>query len=102
MNNENKPSIFGPSAIFDPANHEPRSGKSVLTNQIMSELVGKTPALAETIFGNCTSSIPIKLTQKENGHTMIFAPTRSGMSADYSALALSDAEVAKVRIINQD
>jgi hypothetical protein len=30
MTNDNKPPMFGPSAMFDPSTHEPRSGKSAL------------------------------------------------------------------------
>lgn len=90
MTNDNKPPMFGPSASFDPATHEPRSGKSALMNPMVAELSGKPPALAETIIGNCTTSIPFKFDSKNNGHTMIFAPTRAGMSADYSALALTE------------
>lgn len=101
MTNDNKPPMFGPSASFDPATHEPRSGKSALMNPMVAELSGKPPALAETIIGNCTTSIPFKFDSKDNGHTMIFAPTRAGMSADYSALALTEAEVAKVKSINK-
>ena len=56
-------------------------------------------AFAETVLGNCTTSLPFKFDFHEGdiGHTVIFAPTRSGMSVDYSALALTDAEVAKVK-----
>lgn len=28
MTKDNKPPMFGPSAVFDPATYEPRSGKS--------------------------------------------------------------------------
>jgi hypothetical protein len=93
---DSKPPMFGTTHLFDPATHEPRSGKSALMNQMAAELAGKPPALAETIFGNCTTSIPFKFDANGNGHTTIFAPTRAGMSADYSALRLTDAEVAKV------
>lgn len=50
MTDDNKPPIFGPSFVIDPANHEPRSGKSALMNQMMAELAGKTN-LAETFIG---------------------------------------------------
>jgi len=38
--------------------------------------------VAETVIGNCTTSIPIKFDfdPKDGGHTIIFAPTRTGMS----------------------
>lgn len=104
MTNDNKPPMFGPSAMFDPSTHEPRSGKSALMNELMAELAGKPDALAETIIGNCTTTLPMKFKfdPNDNGHTLIFAPTRSGMSLDYSALRLTDAEVAKIKIIDKD
>lgn len=40
MTNDNKPPMFGPSAVFDSASHQPRSGKSALMNQIVAELAG--------------------------------------------------------------
>ncbi len=49
MTNDNKPPMFGPSAMFDPFAHEPRSGKSALMNELMAEFSGKPDALAETI-----------------------------------------------------
>lgn len=104
MTNDNKPPMFGPSCVFDPATHEPRSGKSALMSQMVAELAGKPAALAETVIGNCTTSLPFnfKFDSKDNSHTMIFAPTRTGMSVDYSALGLTDAEVAEVKIIDKD
>lgn len=104
MTNDNKPTMFGPSAMFNPSNHEPRSGKSALMNELMAELAGKPDALAETIIGNCTTTLPMKFKfdSKDNGHTLIFAPTRSGMSVDYSALELTDAEVAEIKIIDKN
>jgi hypothetical protein len=104
MTNDNKPPMFGPSAMFDPSTHEPRSGKSVLVNELMAEFAGKPDALAETIIGNCTTTLPMKFKfdPNDNGHTLIFAPTRSGMSMDYSALMLTDAEVAEIKIIDKD
>ena len=104
MTNDNKPPMFGPSGVFDPATHEPRSGKSALMNQMVAELAGKRAALAETLIVNCTTSLPFKFKfdPKDNGHIMIFAPTRTGMSVGYSALGLTDAKVAKVKIIDKD
>lgn len=104
MTNDNKPPMFGPSAMFDPSTHEPRPGKSALMNELMAELAGKPDALAQTIIGNCTTTLPMKFKfdPNDNGHTLIFAPTRSGMSLDYSALRLTDAEVAKIKIIDKD
>ncbi len=40
--------------------YEPRSGKSALMNELMAEFVGKSEALAETIIGNCTTTIPLR------------------------------------------
>lgn len=82
----NKPPMFGPSAVIDPSTYEPRYGKSALLN----EFAGKPDALAETIIGNCTTTLPMKFKfdPKDNGHTFIFAPTRSGMSV----VELTDAE----------
>lgn len=56
-------------------------------------------AFAKTLLGNCTTSLPFKFDFQpgDNGHTVVFAPTRMGMSMDYSALGLTDAEVAKVK-----
>lgn len=104
MTNDNKPPMFGSSAMFDPFTHEPRSGKAVLMNELMTELAGKPEALAATIIGNCTTTLPMKFKfdPNDNGHTVIFAPTRSGMSVDYSALGLTDAEVAKIKVIDKD
>ena len=44
MTNDNKPPMFGPSAVIDPATYDPRSGKSVLMNELMAELAGKPEA----------------------------------------------------------
>jgi len=41
MINDNKPPMFGPSAVIDPSPHEPRSGKSALMNELMAEFAGK-------------------------------------------------------------
>lgn len=60
MNNDNKPPMFGPSAVIDPVTYEPLSGKSVLMNELMAEITGKPEALAATIIGNCTTTLPMK------------------------------------------
>jgi hypothetical protein len=54
---------------------------------------------AQTVLGNCTTRVPFSFDFQpgDNGHTVVFAPTRMGMSMDYSALRLTDAEVAKVK-----
>lgn len=98
MTNDNKP------PMFDPSTHEPRSGKSALMNELMAEFAGKPEALAATILGNCTTALPMKFKfdPNDNGHTVIFAPTRSGMSVGYSALGLTDAEVAEIKIVDKE
>lgn len=60
MTNDNKPPMFGPSAVIDPATYEPHSGKSALMNELMAELAGKSEALAVTIISNCTATLPLK------------------------------------------
>jgi hypothetical protein len=102
MTNDNKPPMFGPSSVIDQATYEPRSGKSAWMNELMAEFAGKSKDLAETIIGNCTTTLPMKFKfdPTDNGHTVIFAPTRSGMSVDQSALGSTDAEVAKIKIID--
>ena len=49
MTNDSKPPMFGPSAMSHPSTYEPRSGKSGLMNEMMTEFAGKPDALAETI-----------------------------------------------------
>jgi hypothetical protein len=73
MTDDNKPPMFGPSFVIDPANHEPRSGKSAHLNQMM----------AETIIGNCTTTIPLKFDfgGADTGHTVVIGPICKGMSA---------------------
>lgn len=60
MTNDNKPPMFGPTAVIDPSTYEPRSGKSALMNELMAEFAGKPEALAETIISNCTTTLPLK------------------------------------------
>lgn len=43
MTNDNKPPMFGPSTVIDPATHEPRSGKSTLMNELTAELTEIQP-----------------------------------------------------------
>lgn len=82
MTNDNKPPMFGPSAAFDPATHEPRSGKSFwMAESDMSSLANKN-AEAETLIGNCTTTIPLKLDfhDGEISHSVVIAPSGKGMS----------------------
>lgn len=82
MIDHNKPPMFGPSFVIDPANHEKRSGKAALMNQMMAELAGKAH-VAGTIIGNCTTTIPLKFAfdGADVRHTVLIGPTRKGMSA---------------------
>lgn len=82
MIDDNKPPMFGPSAVFGPANHEPSSGKSALMNQMMAELTGRA-SVAETITGNCTTTIPLRFDfdGADPGHTVVIGPTGKSMSA---------------------
>lgn len=78
----NKPPMFGPSAVIDPATYEPRSGKTFwMAATDLRSLVNKE-AVADTIIGNCTTSIPLKFEfdPKDNGHTLMYGSTREGMS----------------------
>jgi len=47
----------------------------------MAEFAGKPKAVADTIFGNCTATIPLKFAFDggDTGHTVVIAPTRNGM-----------------------
>ena len=72
MPDDTKPPMFGPSANIDPATYEPRAGKTFWFDP------------------------------KDNGHTLIFAPTRSGVPVDYSAIGLTDAEIAAAKIVDRD
>ena len=64
----------------------------------------KPPAFAETIIGNSTTSIPFKFESdpKDNGHTVMFGPTRNGMSAMTEALQDQYAKAGgTVRIVDK-
>ncbi|NDP40775.1 MAG: hypothetical protein GZ093_18930 [Rhodoferax sp.] len=97
MTNDNKPPIFGHTATFDPSTHEPRTGKSAAMGELMAQFANKPEYLQATIISNCTTTLPMKFKfdPEDNGHTVIFAPTRSGMSADYSVFRLTDAEAER-------
>jgi hypothetical protein len=82
MTNDNKPPMFGPSGIFDPATYEPRSGKTFwMAATDVSSLADKEGA-SDTIIGNCTTSLPFnfEFDPKDNGHRLTFGTTREGMS----------------------
>ncbi len=81
MTNDSKPPMFGPSFVIAPANHKKRSGKSLM-NQMMADLAGKAN-VAETIIGNCTTTISLKFDfdGADAGHTVVIGPTGKGMSA---------------------
>lgn len=82
MTNDNKPPMFGPSATFDPVTHEPRSGKSFWKAESDISSLANKSAVAETIIGNCTTTIPLKLDLHggEFGHSVVIAPSGNGMS----------------------
>ncbi|MCA3058964.1 MAG: hypothetical protein ING60_03975 [Rhodocyclaceae bacterium] len=76
-----------------------------MTNDSKPSIFARRPdALAETIIGNCTKMLPtnFKFDPNDSGHTIIFGPTRSGMSVHDSDLGLTDAEVAKIKIVDKD
>ena len=82
MTNDSKPSMFGPSGVFDPATYEPRSGKTFwMAATDVSSLASKGVE-AKTLIGNTTTSLPFKFDfdRKNNGHTVMFGTTREGMS----------------------
>jgi hypothetical protein len=82
MTNDNKPPMFGPSGIFDPATYEPRSGKTFwMAATDVSSLADKQAA-ADTLVGNCTTNLPFKFEfdPKDNGHYLMFGSTREGMT----------------------
>jgi hypothetical protein len=72
MTNDNKPPMFGPSAVIDPATYEPRSGKSDLMNELMAELAGKPESFAGTIIGNCTTRLLCRRDSQDTRHTLVF------------------------------
>ena len=95
MTNDNKPPMFGPTLTFDPASHVPRSGKSALVNELMAEFAGKPKAVADTIFGNCTTTIPLKFAF--DGATSFNPFTNFGEEADQAMgllVRMADVEVS--------
>ncbi|NDP41064.1 MAG: hypothetical protein GZ093_20495 [Rhodoferax sp.] len=80
MTNDNKPPIFGATAMFDPSTHEPRTSKSALMGDLMAEFADKPESFQATIINNCTTSLPMKFKfdPKDNGHSFVFGSTRSG------------------------
>ncbi|WHQ45917.1 hypothetical protein [Alcaligenes faecalis] len=81
MTDDFKPPMFGPTFLFDLANHEPQSGKSTLMNQLLSELAGKVQ-VAETIVTNCTTAIPrnFDFDGVDARHTVELSLNRKGTS----------------------
>ncbi len=95
FSNDNKPPMFGPSAVIDSATYESRSGKSALMNELMAELAGKPEALAATIIGNCTTTIPLKFAF--DGATSFNPFTNFGEEADQAMgllVRMADVEVS--------
>jgi uncharacterized protein with HEPN domain len=88
-NNDNKPPMFGPSGVFDPATYKPCSGKTFwMAATDVSSLADKQAA-ADTLVGNCTTNLPFKFDPKDNGHYLMFGSTREGMATRPSLLPLS-------------
>lgn len=83
MTNENKPPMFGPSTMFNPATHEPRAGKSFCIAESDVTSLADNAVDACTIIGNCTTTIPMKFDfhDDEIGHAVVFGPSGKGMSA---------------------
>lgn len=52
--------MFGPSAVFDPATYDPRSGKTFWMAAMDVSSLADKEAAADTFIGNCTTSIPFK------------------------------------------
>ena len=91
MTNDSKPSMFGPSGVFDPATYEQRSGKTFwMAATDVSSLADKEAAV-DKFTGNCTTSIPFRFEfdPKDNGHYLMFGSTREGMASRPSLLPLS-------------
>lgn len=76
MTNENddKPPMFGPAAVIDPATYQPRAGKSFFMDA-QGEVIGNSPQALSFIFD-----------PNDNGHTLMFGTTRNGMSAMFDVL----------------
>ncbi len=79
---DNKPPMFGATGVIDQAADEPRAGKSPVTQESMAQFAGN-PAVAETIIGNRTTTIPLKFDfdGANRGHALRFGPTLTGMSS---------------------
>ena len=52
MTNDNKPPMFGPSAVLDLATYEPRAGKTFW--------MAATDEAVVAILSNCTITLPLK------------------------------------------
>ena len=60
---------------------------------------GHTMLLGETRSGKTTSHSKLLAEMKQggaNGHTVAYAPTRAGMSGQYDAFRLTQAEAAQI------
>lgn len=93
MTNDNKPPMFGPTVVFDPANYEPRSGKTPWMYATYATVVNNGIE-TQALIGNCTTRIPFKLDFGPNdiGHTFVLGTARgarSGMVARPSLLPLA-------------
>jgi hypothetical protein len=57
MANNNKPPMFGPSAVLDTAGYVPRSGKSFRMAATDLSFLADKSVEANTVLGNCTTTI---------------------------------------------
>lgn len=83
MTNDNKPPMFGATAMFDPSTHEPRTSKSALMGDLMAEFADKPESFQATIINNCTTSLPMKFKfdPKDNGHSLSEKMKKNGKGA---------------------
>ncbi len=57
MTTDNKPPMFGPSALFDLATCQPSAGKSFVLQQALRRLPPSSPLTAELVLSNCNTEI---------------------------------------------
>ena len=68
MTYENKPPLFGPSAVFDPATYEPRSGKSFW--MAATAMARMNIEFGKFLFGDDDNSVflPVNLPQAKRAY----------------------------------
>lgn len=93
MTHDNTPSLFGPSHVLDLTTHQPRSGKTVFTKELVAEIAAKSRAAPETTAQMRTMMIPSK-DQNPNGLHVQYRLFKADMSetapGDYFVLRLDD------------